>query len=31
VVVPFGSNVFAHLAGYVVGVAVPLVGVVLDG
>ena len=31
VVVPFGSNVFAHLAGYVVGVAVPLVGVALDG
>jgi membrane associated rhomboid family serine protease len=31
VIVPFGSNVFAHLAGYVVGVAVPLVGVVLDG
>jgi len=31
VVVPFGSNVFAHLAGYAVGVAVPLVGVVLDG
>jgi membrane associated rhomboid family serine protease len=31
VVVPFGSNVFAHLAGYVVGVAVPLVAVVLDG
>lgn len=30
-IVPFGSNVFAHLAGYVVGVAVPLVGVVLDG
>ncbi|OYR46268.1 rhomboid family intramembrane serine protease [Halorubrum sp. Eb13] len=31
VIVPFGSNVFAHLAGYAVGVAVPLVGVVLDG
>jgi len=31
VVVRFGSNVFAHLAGYAVGVAVPLVGVVLDG
>ena len=31
VLVPFGSNVFAHLAGYVVGVAVPFVGVLADG
>ena len=31
VLVPFGSNVFAHLAGYVVGFAVPLVGVLADG
>ena len=30
VLVPFGSNVFAHLAGYVVGVAVPFVGVLGD-
>lgn len=30
VLVPFGSNVFAHLAGYVVGVAVPFVGVLAD-
>ncbi|EMA59231.1 rhomboid family intramembrane serine protease [Halorubrum lipolyticum] len=31
VLVPFGSNVFAHLAGYVVGFAVPFVGVLADG
>ncbi|WP_241659142.1 rhomboid family intramembrane serine protease [Halorubrum salsamenti] len=30
VLVPFGSNVFAHLAGYVVGFAVPFVGVLAD-
>jgi len=31
VLVPFGSNVFAHLAGYVVGFAVPFAGVLADG
>jgi hypothetical protein len=31
VLVPFGSNVFAHLAGYAVGFAVPFVGVLADG
>jgi len=31
VVVPFGSNVFAHLVGYVVGFTVPFLGVVADG
>ncbi|MDZ5810722.1 rhomboid family intramembrane serine protease [Halorubrum sp. AD140] len=31
VIVPFGSNVFAHLAGYVVGAAVPLGYVLADG
>jgi len=31
VLVPFGSNVFAHLAGYAVGFAVPFVGVLVDG
>ncbi|WP_435092980.1 hypothetical protein [Halorubrum sp. N11] len=30
VLVPFGSNVFAHLAGYVVGFTVPFVGVLAD-
>ncbi|WP_200531902.1 rhomboid family intramembrane serine protease [Halorubrum sp. LN27] len=30
VLVPFGSNVFAHLAGYAVGFAVPFVGVLAD-
>jgi len=30
VVVPFGSNVFAHLVGYVVGFIVPFLGVVAD-
>lgn len=31
VLVPFGSNVFAHLAGYVVGFTVPFLGVLADG
>ena len=31
VVVPFGSNVFAHLVGYVVGFTLPFVGVIADG
>jgi len=31
VVVPFGSNVFAHLVGYVVGFTLPFVGVLVDG
>ena len=31
VVVPFGSNVFAHLVGYVVGFTLPFAGVIADG
>ncbi|WP_418281399.1 hypothetical protein [Halorubrum sp. DTA98] len=31
VVVPFGSNVYAHLVGYVVGFSVAFLGVVVDG
>lgn len=31
VIVPFGSNVFAHLVGYAVGFTVPFVGVIVDG
>lgn len=31
IVVPFGSNVHAHLAGYVVGFVIPFVGVLIDG
>ena len=30
VLVPFGSNVFAHLVGYIVGFTVPFVGVIAD-